>query len=80
MLPEGNPYRGVLAYDSDHRALFLGRRSECGTLLDRLRSESVLVIAGDAGSGKTSLLRAGLLPLIGEGAVGAGRRWRTISS
>lgn len=80
MLPEGNPYRGVLAYDSDHRALFLGRRSECGTLLDRLRSESVLVIAGDAGSGKTSLLRAGLLPLIGEGAVGAGRRWRTIST
>ena len=79
-LPEGNPYRGVLAYDSDHRALFLGRRSECGTLIDRLRSESVLVVAGDAGGGKTSLVRAGLLPLIGEGAIGGGRRWRTITT
>lgn len=80
MLPEGNPYRGGLAYDSDHRALFLGRRNDCGTLLDRLRSEPVVVVAGDAGSGKTSLVRAGLLPLVGEGAIGGGRRWRTIST
>ncbi len=80
MLPEGNPYRGGLAYDSDHRALYLGRRTDCGALLDRLRSEAVLIVAGDAGSGKTSLVRAGLLPLVGEGAIGGGRRWRTIST
>ncbi len=80
MLPEGNPYRGGLAFDSDHRALYLGRRSDCGALLDRLRSEAVVVVAGDAGSGKTSLVRAGLLPLVGEGAIGGGRRWRTIST
>jgi len=80
MLPEGNPYRGVLAYDSDHRSLFFGRRADCGTLLDRLRSEPVMLVAGDGGSGKTSLVRAGLIPLIGEGAIGGGRRWRTIST
>ncbi len=80
MLPEGNPYRGVLAYDADHRSLFFGRRSDCGTIIDRLRSEAVLLVAGDGGSGKTSLVRAGLLPLIGEGALGGGRRWRTIST
>lgn len=79
-LPDGNPYRGMLPYDSDHRALLFGRRGDLGTLIDRLRTESVVVLAGDGGCGKTSLVRAGLLPLIGEGAIGEGRRWRTVTT
>ncbi|WP_437754297.1 nSTAND1 domain-containing NTPase [Sorangium sp. So ce1389] len=71
--PEGNPYRGLLVFDLEHRAVFYGRSSETGTILDRLRSEPMIVVAGDSGSGKSSLCRAGVLSLVLEGALGGGR-------
>ncbi len=78
-LPEGNPYRGLLPFEAEHRALFFGRRSEMGTLLDRLRTESCVLVAAESGIGKSSLCRAGLLPLVSEGALGNGRKWRVAS-
>ena len=77
-IPEGNPYRGLLPFGAEHRALFFGRSTEIGTLLERLRSESFLVIAGDSGVGKSSLCRAGVLPLVSEGALGGGRVWSQV--
>ncbi|WP_437722803.1 nSTAND1 domain-containing NTPase [Sorangium sp. So ce861] len=74
--PEGNPYRGLLVFDVEHRAVFYGRSSETGTILDRLRSEPMLVVAGDSGSGKSSLCRAGVLSLVLEGALGGGRAFQ----
>jgi len=78
-LPEGNPYRGLLPFEAEHRALFFGRRSEMGTLLDRLRTEACILVAAESGIGKSSLCRAGLLPLVSEGALGGGRKWRVAS-
>ncbi|WP_437526195.1 SUMF1/EgtB/PvdO family nonheme iron enzyme [Sorangium sp. So ce726] len=74
--PEGNPYRGLLVFDLEHRAVFYGRSSETGTILDRLRSEPMIVVAGDSGSGKSSLCRAGVLSLVLEGALGGGRAFQ----
>ena len=74
-MPEGNPYRGLLPFEAEHRALFFGRSAEIGTVVERLRAESFLVIAGDSGVGKSSLCRAGVLPMVGEGALGGGRTW-----
>ncbi len=76
-IPEGNPYRGLRAFDLQHRALFFGRSAEMGVIVDRLRSETFLVVAGDSGVGKSSICRAGVLPLVGEGALGGGRVWST---
>src|SRR5262249_20128269 len=39
VLPEGNPYRGLLAFQAEHRALFFGRDAEIRTILERLRNE-----------------------------------------
>ncbi|WP_235880426.1 bifunctional serine/threonine-protein kinase/formylglycine-generating enzyme family protein [Polyangium aurulentum] len=78
-LPEGNPYRGLLAFDAEHRALFFGRSSEIGTVVDRLRAEPLLVVAGDSGLGKSSLCAAGVVPAVVEGALGEGRDWRAKS-
>jgi len=64
--PSGNPYRGLEAFDSDHRALFLGRSSEVRAIVERLRNEGVVVVAGDSGVGKSSLCKAGVLPRIAE--------------
>jgi len=75
-VPEGNPYRGLLPYEPRDRALFFGRRSEVGTLVERLRNERSLLVIGDSGVGKSSLVRAGLLPLIAEGVLDHKRTWQ----
>ncbi|WP_433934513.1 protein kinase [Sorangium cellulosum] len=69
-LPEGNPYRGLLAFEAAHRRLFFGRGAEVLAILDRLRAEPFLLVAGDSGTGKSSLCRAGVLPAIADGALG----------
>jgi formylglycine-generating enzyme required for sulfatase activity len=61
-LPEGAPYRGLLAFDSAHSAVFFGRRSETLAVEERLRSDRFVLVAGDSGTGKSSLCRAGVLP------------------
>lgn len=75
-LPEGNPYRGLLPFEAEHRALFFGRRSEIGTLVERLRTEACVLLAAESGVGKSSLCRAGVLPLVSEGALGARRTYK----
>lgn len=77
-LPEGNPYRGLRPFEAEHRALFFGRADEVGIILDRLRSEPFLLLAGDSGVGKSSICRAGVLPLAPR-ALEGGRQWTTAS-
>ena len=77
-IPEGNPYRGLLPFEAEHRALFFGRRSEIGTLIERLRTEAAVLIGAESGIGKSSLCRAGVLPLVAEGALGGGRTYQVV--
>jgi serine/threonine protein kinase/formylglycine-generating enzyme required for sulfatase activity len=63
-LPRGNPYRGLHAFEAEHRALFFGRQSEVRAIVERLRHDSFVLVAGDSGVGKSSLCRAGILPLL----------------
>jgi len=66
--PDGNPYRGLAAFESAHAAVFFGRRGEIAELIDRVQSEPFVVVAGDSGTGKSSLCRAGVLPaLVAQG-------------
>ncbi len=74
-LPEGNPYRGLLAFEAEHRGLFFGRKSEVGTILERLRTDPFVLVVADSGIGKSSLCRAGVLPHVSDGALGGGRSW-----
>ncbi|HYO68277.1 MAG TPA: serine/threonine-protein kinase, partial [Archangium sp.] len=77
-VPEGNPYRGLQAFEAEHRALFFGRRREQREVLNRLRAEPFLLVAGDSGVGKSSLCLAGVLPRLADGALEDGRRWRGV--
>ncbi len=76
-VPEGNPYRGLHRFEAEHRALFFGRAAEVRDVVERLRSDAFVLVAGDSGVGKSSLCRAGVLPLVEDGELGADRTWRT---
>jgi formylglycine-generating enzyme required for sulfatase activity len=66
--PDRAPYRGLLPLDADDAGIFFGREAAVIDALDRLRGlreappPRLLVILGASGAGKSSLLRAGLLP------------------
>jgi formylglycine-generating enzyme required for sulfatase activity len=74
-----NPYRGLRPFESSHRGVFFGRGLEVGAIVERLRTESVVVVAGDSGVGKSSLCRAGVIPAVVDGALGSGRTWRALT-
>ncbi len=73
----GNPYRGLEAFQAEHRRLFFGRESEIRAVIERLRSQYFVLVAGDSGVGKSSLCRAGILPAICDGNAEGLERGRT---
>jgi eukaryotic-like serine/threonine-protein kinase len=79
MVPEGNPYRGLRAFDAESRAVFFGRGADVGAIVDRLRTESLVVVVGDSGIGKSSVCHAGVVPAIETSALGDGRTWRAVT-
>ncbi len=66
------PWPGILAYEAEDAATFFGRDPEIRRLAELLDSRRVqggarlVLILGASGSGKSSLLRAGLLPYLGR--------------
>lgn len=60
-----NPYRGLEAFQERDSSYFIGRETETEELLRRLRGDKrLLAVVGASGSGKSSLVRAGLIPQI----------------
>jgi len=56
------PYRGLLPFEEHHERLFFGRDQEIGRCLSSLESSNILTLMGSSGAGKSSLVKAGLLP------------------
>jgi hypothetical protein len=54
------PYRGLVPYDVDDADVYVGRDAEVRECLDRLAASGVLAVVGPSGSGKSSLVRAGI--------------------
>ncbi len=66
---KGNPYVGLSAFDADHASVFCGRSRIVADLLRAMRIQienqrRFVLIVGASGCGKTSLLRAGAIPLL----------------
>ena len=72
-----NPFPGLRPFEPDEEHLFFGREKEIDDLLRRLRTTRFLAIVGTSGSGKSSLVRSGLIPSLQSGYMaGAGSSWR----
>lgn len=69
------PYKGLTSYQPQDAAFYFGRESLVDELVARLQSARTLVIGGPSGSGKSSLLRAGLVPAITGGALPGSQHW-----
>jgi hypothetical protein len=72
-----NPFPGLRPFETDEYRLFFGREGQASALISRLERSHFLAIVGTSGSGKSSLVRAGLLPALRGGLMaGAGSGWR----
>ncbi|HEX4950942.1 MAG TPA: TIR domain-containing protein [Blastocatellia bacterium] len=56
------PYRGLLAFTEDDAPLFYGRDTFADDLLQKARTLKLIVVVGPSGTGKSSVVQAGLLP------------------
>jgi hypothetical protein len=68
-LGSDSPFPGLRPFDFHDAEWFFGREREVIDLLRRLAQTRFLVVTGDSGSGKSSLVRAGLLPKLANGAL-----------
>lgn len=66
LLDDNNPWPGLASFTEATSGFFHGRDRETTELLLRVRRERLTVLFGQSGLGKTSLLRAGLLPRLGD--------------
>ena len=63
------PYRGLLAFEPDDRAFFFGREEVTAKIIGRLAPGGLLAVVGASGSGKSSVLRAGVVAAVRAGEV-----------
>ncbi len=66
------PYPGLQPFTAQQATFFFGRTNECNRLLKQVRASSFVAVVGASGSGKSSLVLAGLLPAMDEG-------WHTLT-
>ncbi|MET1060212.1 MAG: BTAD domain-containing putative transcriptional regulator, partial [Nocardioides sp.] len=74
----GCPYKGLAAYQFEDRDIFRGRDRLVSRLVGALVDSRLLVVAGSSGVGKSSLVRAGLLPALAEGALPGSEEWSAV--
>jgi len=69
------PYLGLDAFSEDDADRFFGRETLVCELVARAKESRFVVIAGPSGSGKSSLVRAGLIHALKQGALPNSDRW-----
>jgi hypothetical protein len=71
-----HPFPGLRPFEQHESSLFFGRDEQCDDLLSRLARRRLVAVVGTSGSGKSSLVRAGLLPSLDRGYLpAAGSAW-----
>ncbi|MGH8895537.1 MAG: NACHT and WD repeat domain-containing protein [Egibacteraceae bacterium] len=77
-MPGPCPYKGLAAFQAEDAQWFFGRQRLVAELVVRLSEHPLLVVVGPSGSGKSSVLRAGLLPAVWGGTLPGASSWITL--
>ena len=70
------PYVGLNAFEEADQENFFGRRRLLENMLNELKKKRLLAVIGPSGSGKSSLVLAGLVPALKNGALDGSNTWR----
>ncbi len=73
-----SPYKGLEAFNEEDADLFFGREKWVEDLVGRVKESRTLFITGPSGSGKSSLVRAGLIPALKKESISAGWLYGTL--
>jgi WD40 repeat protein/DNA-binding SARP family transcriptional activator len=72
------PYKGLARYEPEDAGFFFGRERLVAELVTHLVGAGLVGVVGPSGSGKSSLVRAGLLPALADGVLPGSDRWRQV--
>jgi WD40 repeat protein len=72
------PYKGLARFEPADRELFFGRERLVAELVTHLVAPGLLGVVGPSGSGKSSLVRAGLLPALADGVLPGSAHWTRV--
>jgi small GTP-binding protein len=77
----GSPYPGLRPFTNEEAAIFFGREREVDAIVAQLRdpTQRFMAVTGVPGVGKSSLVRAGLLPQLARGAIEGSQHWRVLA-
>ena len=64
MQASNEPYVGPRPFEQSDRAVFFGRTQEANELVSLLTAHAAVLLYSQSGAGKTSLVKAGLIPLL----------------
>ena len=70
-----SPYKGLDVFDEEDAELFFGREKLVEDLVSRVKDSRTVFVTGPSGSGKSSLVRAGLIHALKFGALKNSERW-----
>lgn len=69
------PFRGLEVFEEEHAQFFFGREALIQHLVERLRRDRFLAVTSPSGGGKSSLVRAGLIPQVRQGRLDGSQHW-----
>ncbi|NWJ44776.1 MAG: SUMF1/EgtB/PvdO family nonheme iron enzyme [Chloroflexi bacterium] len=75
---DGSPFPGLVAFKKKDAPIFFGREHETDALVRKVAESRFVAVVGASGSGKSSLVGAGLLPRLETGAIPGSKDWRGV--
>ncbi|MCL1692613.1 MAG: protein kinase [Actinomycetia bacterium] len=73
--PTRNPYKGLTAFGEHDAGDFHGRDAEIEEIVNTLADHSLIAVIGPSGIGKSSVVRAGMIPALRSGAIPGSDGW-----
>ena len=70
-----NPYPGIRSFETEESHLFFGRENQIENIVSVLTDTHFIAIIGSSGSGKSSLIRAGVIPSILKSEINNQKNW-----